>query len=92
MDKAKKRRSGLRGEAVQEVSRWKNSMKEKTSFVEAACQNYEVSIEDKQAGKGGGIEPSNWCETQSTLKKKDRGLASPQERTKLMSFWLSSEI
>ena len=34
---------------VQEVTGWNDPVEEKTSFVEAACQNYEVLVEDKHA-------------------------------------------
>ena len=31
--------------------------------MEATCQNYEVLVEDKRAGKTGGAGPSQWYET-----------------------------
>jgi hypothetical protein len=43
---------------VQEVTGWSDPVEEKTGFVEAACQNYEVLVEEKRAGRGGGIGPS----------------------------------
>ena len=48
---------------VREVTEWSDPIEEKTSFVEAACQNYEVLVEDKRAGKIGGAGPSQWYET-----------------------------
>ena len=48
---------------VQEVMGWNNPVEEKTGFVEATCQNYEVLVEDKRAGKGGGAGPSNRYDT-----------------------------
>ena len=39
---------------VREVTGWSNPIEEKISFVEAACQNYEVLVEDKHAGKARG--------------------------------------
>ena len=42
---------------VREVTGWSDLIEEKTGFVEAACQNYEVLVEDKRAGKAGGAGP-----------------------------------
>ena len=39
---------------VREVTGWSDPVEEKMGFVEAACQNYEVLVEDKRAGKTGG--------------------------------------
>ena len=39
---------------IREVTRWDDLVEEKTSFVEALCQNYEVLVEDKRAEKAGG--------------------------------------
>ena len=36
---------------VREVTGWGDPIEEKTGFVEVACQNYEVLVEDKRAGK-----------------------------------------
>ena len=38
---------------VREVTGWGDPIEEKTGFVEVACQNYEVLVEDKRAGKAG---------------------------------------
>ena len=43
---------------------WSEPVEEKTSFVEATCQNYEVLVEDKCVGKIGGAGPSQRYETQ----------------------------
>jgi hypothetical protein len=43
---------------VQEVTGWSNRIEEKTGFVEAACQNFEVLLEEKRAGRSGGAGPS----------------------------------
>jgi hypothetical protein len=36
---------------VREVTGWNDLVEEKTGFVEAACQNYEVLMEEKRAGR-----------------------------------------
>ena len=36
---------------VREVTGWSDPVKKKTGFVEATCQNYEVLVEDKRAGR-----------------------------------------
>ena len=46
VDRAKKR--------IREVTGWDDPIEEKTNFVEAACQNYEVLVDDKWAEKAGG--------------------------------------
>ena len=43
---------------VREVTGWDNPVEEKIGFMEAACQNYEVLVEDKRAGKTGGARSS----------------------------------
>jgi hypothetical protein len=48
---------------VQKVTGWNDPVEEKTGFVEAACQNYEVLVEEKRAGRGGGAGPSQCHET-----------------------------
>ena len=45
---------------VWEVTGWDDPVEEKASFVEAACESYEVLVEDKRVGKGRGAGPSNW--------------------------------
>ena len=35
---------------VREVIGWNDPVEEKTGFVEATCQNYEVLVEDKRVG------------------------------------------
>ena len=40
------------------VTGWSDPVEEQTGFVEAACQNYEVLVEDKRVGKSGGAGPS----------------------------------
>ena len=60
--------------------------------MEAACQNYEVLAEDKRAGKGGGLGPSNRYDTWSRLKKNDAGASGSHERVKHAGYQLGSEI
>ena len=67
-------------------------MKEKIGFVEAACQNYKVHVEDKWARKSGGASPSNQNDSQSGSKKNSRGPVGSNEKMKFPSFRLSSEI
>ena len=43
----------------QKVTGWTDPLEEKTGFVEAACKNYEILVEDKREGKDGGARPSN---------------------------------
>ena len=42
---------------VREGTRWNGLVEEKTGFVEAACNNYEVLVEDNRAGMVGGADP-----------------------------------
>ena len=51
------------GQRVREVTGWSNPVEEKTGFVEAACQNYEVRVEDKRVGKARGASSSNQYNT-----------------------------
>ena len=48
---------------VREVTGWSDPVEEKTGFVEAVCQNYEVLVEDKHAGETRGVGPSQRYET-----------------------------
>ena len=48
---------------VRKVTGWSDPVEEKTGFVEAACQNYEVLVEDKHAGKARGAGHSQRYET-----------------------------
>ena len=79
---------------VQEGTGWDDSIEEKTGFVEAMCQNYEVMVEDKPVGQAEGSGPSNRYDTRSGQKRNDGGPTGPQEkeRGKIPSFRLSSEI
>ena len=43
---------------VREITGWSDPVEEKTGFVEAACQNYEALVEEKQVGKTGTSGPS----------------------------------
>ena len=45
------------GRRVWEVTGWGNPVEEKIGFVEAACQNCEVLVEDKCVGQAGGADP-----------------------------------
>ena len=53
----KKEEADRAEQRVQEVTGWDDPVEEKTGFVEAVCQNYEVLVEDKRAGKAGGVDP-----------------------------------
>ena len=50
-------------ERVWELTGWSDPVEEKTGFVEAACKNYEVLVEEKRAGKSGGAGPSQRYDT-----------------------------
>ena len=50
---------------VREVTGWSDPIEERTSFVEATCQNYEVLVDNKRVGKAKGADPSGRYETQS---------------------------
>ena len=56
---------------VWEVTRWDDSVEEKTGSVEAVCQNYEVLVEDKRVGKAGGTGTPKRYETWFGPKKSD---------------------
>ena len=60
--------------------------------MKAACQNYEVLVEDKRAGKVGGAGPYNRYETQRRLKKNDVGASGSQERVKPAGYRVGSKI
>ena len=77
---------------IQEVTGWDNTVEEETGFVEATCQNYEVLVEDKRAGKAGGVGPSQRYETWFWPKKNDVGIPSAPDRTKRADYRLSIEI
>ena len=55
----------MREMRIHKFTEWNDPVEEKTGFLEAACQNYEVLVEDKQAGKAVGAEPLNRYETTS---------------------------
>ena len=77
---------------VWEVMGWNDHVEEKTGFMEAACQNYEVLMEDKQEGKGGGAGPSSRYDTRSRPKQSDVGASGSLERVKQAGYLLGSEI
>ena len=54
----KKEEADRAEQRIREVTGWDDPVEEKTGFVAAACQNYEVLVEDKHAGKAGGSGPS----------------------------------
>ena len=60
--------------------------------MEAACQNYEVLVEDKHAGKAGGAGPSQRYETRFGPKQNDVGTPGSQDKTKKAGYWLSTTI
>ena len=67
---------------VREVTGWNDPVEEKMGFVEAACQNYEVLVEDKGAGKTGWTGPSQRYETQSGQKQNDAGASGAPDKAK----------
>ena len=73
---------------IQEVTGWNDPVKEKTNFVEAACQNYKVLIKAKWVWKAGGAGPSGKYDIRSRPKNGHNGLTDPQEKSKgkLSSF------
>ena len=48
---------------AQEATGWKDPVEEKTGLVEAACQNYEVMVEEKKVGNDEGAGPSRKYDT-----------------------------
>ena len=77
---------------VQEVTGWDDPVEEKTGFVEAACQNYEVLVEEKQAGRAGGVGPSKRYETRFGPKPNNAGNPSVPDGKRQAGFRLSTEI
>ena len=53
------------------VTGWNDPVKERTSFVEAACQNYEALVEEKRVGNGDGVGPSRRYETRGTQRREE---------------------
>mgnify|MGYP000367855137 CR=1 FL=1 len=66
---------------IREITGWDDLVKEKTGFVEAACQNYEVLVEDNRAGKAGGWGSQRY-ETRFGPKQNDVGIPDAPDRTK----------
>ena len=60
--------------------------------MEAVCQNYEVLVEDKHAGKAGGTGPSQRYETLFRTKPNDAANTSALDRKKQANFRLSPDI
>jgi hypothetical protein len=77
---------------VQEVTGWSDPVEEKTGFVEVACQNYEVLMEEKRVGNTGGAGPSQHYETQFGQRQNDAGTSGAQDKTKKARYRLSTEI
>ena len=67
---------------IREVTEWDDPVEEKTGFVEAACQNYKVLVEDKRAGKARGVGPSYRYDTRSGQKQNDTGTTGIPNKTK----------
>ena len=80
------------GEAVWEVTGWDNPIEEKIGFVEAACQNYEVLVEDKHTEKAGGVRTPNWYETRFGPKKSEAGKLGMPDKMQSAGYRLSTEI
>mgnify|MGYP000235156717 CR=1 FL=1 len=68
---------------VREVTGWSDPIEERTSFVEATCQNYEVLVDNKRVGKARGAAPSNRYEIRSDPKQND---ACPPAHKKRLCF------
>jgi hypothetical protein len=64
---------------VKEATGWSDPVEEKTGFVEAACQNYEVLIDERRAGRHGG-------------RQSEAGTSGAQDKPKKSGFRLSTEI
>ena len=77
---------------VREFTGWSNPVKEKTGFVETACQNYEVLVEDKRVGKARGAKPSQRYEIWFGRKQNDAGATCASDKTKKAGYWESTEI
>ena len=60
--------------------------------MEAVCQNYEVLVEDKRAGKVEGAGPSQRYETRFGPKQNDTGTPGTPDKTKKTGYRLSTEI
>jgi hypothetical protein len=71
---------------VQELTGWNDPVEEKTGFVEAACQNYEVLLEEKRAGRSGGADPSQRYGTRVWEKQKEVGTSGGPEKSRKPSF------
>jgi hypothetical protein len=64
---------------VKEAIGWGDPVEEKTGFVEAACQNYEVLIDERRAGRPRG-------------RQNEAGASGAQDKPKRSGYWLSTEI
>ena len=67
---------------VRDVIGCSDLVDESTGFVEAACQNYEVLVDDKRAEKTGGPGPSWRYDTQSGPRRNDVVPSGSQEKEK----------
>ena len=81
-------------ERVCEITGLSDPVEENTGFVEAACRNYEVVVDNKRARKTGGAGPSGRYDTRSGAKRHDVAPTGSQEKEKgkVLSIRLSSEI
>jgi hypothetical protein len=64
---------------VKEATGWSDPVEEKTGFVEAACQDYEVLIDERGAGRPGG-------------RQNEAGTSGAQDRPRRPGYLLSTEI
>ena len=78
MDRAKRR--------VREVTGWSDPVEEKTSFVEAACLNYEVLVEDKRVGKVGWVVPLGRYDTRSGPRRGEGIVLKEKAKQNILSF------
>jgi hypothetical protein len=68
-------------------------VEEKTGFVEAACQNYKVLLEEKRVGKSGGAGPPlQRYETPIGEKGSNDGAAGGPEKARKAGFRMTTEI
>ena len=82
---------------VQEATGWKDPVEEKTGIVEAACQNYEVMVEEKKLGNGDGAGPSRKYDARGTRRREETNQSQARderwkEKGNPPNFKLCSEI
>ena len=63
--KLKKEEADRAERRIHEVIGWIDPIEEKIGFLDAACQNYDILIDDMRAGKFGGACPLGRYDTRS---------------------------